>query len=130
MENSVICLDTSVLIDYYRKKEKSKSYFFHLADKYEDFAISTISEFEVYIGSNEEKDLFWDDFFGKVISIPFDSATNKIAIKIDRNLKKISKQIDTPDLMIAACAISHGLKLATLNSKHFSRIEGLEIVTP
>jgi predicted nucleic acid-binding protein len=125
----MICLDTSVLIDFFRKKDKSKSFFFELADKYEDFAISTISEFEVYIGSNEEKDLFWDDFFGKVISLPFDSEANKIAIKIDRQLKKISKQIDTPDLMIAACAVPHGLKLATFNAKHFGRIEGLEIVT-
>jgi len=27
MESSVICLDTSALIDYYRKKDKSKSFF-------------------------------------------------------------------------------------------------------
>jgi tRNA(fMet)-specific endonuclease VapC len=128
MESSVICLDTSVLIDYYRKKDKSKSFFFSLADKYDEFAVSTITEFEVYIGSDKEKDLFWNEFFKKVISIPFDSFANKKAIEIDRQLKKISKQIDIPDLMIAACAISNRLKLATLNVKHFGRIEGLEII--
>ena len=130
MESSVICLDTSVLIDFYRKKDKSKSFFFELAGRYNEFAVSTITEFEVYIGSNPDSDQFWDEFFQKIVSLPFDSLANKQAIEIDRQLKKISKQIDTPDLMIAACAISHGLKLATLNSKHFSRIEGLEIVTP
>jgi tRNA(fMet)-specific endonuclease VapC len=109
MESSVICLDTSVLIDYYRKKDKSKSFFFSLADKYDEFAVSTITEFEVYVGSDKEKDLFWNQFFKKVISIPFDSFANKKAIEIDRQLKKISKQIDTPDLLIAACAISNGL---------------------
>lgn len=129
MESSMICLDTSVLIDYYRKKDKSKSFFFDLADKYDEFAVSTITEFEVYIGSDEEKDLFWDVFFRKVNSLSFDTLANRKAIEIDRQLKKISKQIDTPDLMIAACAISNGLKLATLNSKHFGRIEGLEIIT-
>jgi tRNA(fMet)-specific endonuclease VapC len=51
------------------------------------------------------------------------------AIEIDRQLKKNSKQIDTPDLMIAASAISNGLKLATLNFKHFGRIGELEIVS-
>lgn len=129
MENSVICLDTSVLIDFYRKKDKSKSFFFSLAVDYEEFAVSTISEFEIYVSSDEKKDIFWDDLFQKIISLPFDSSANRTAIKIDRQLKKISKQIDTPDLLIAACAISNGLKLATLNTKHFSRIEGLEIVT-
>jgi len=129
MENTIICLDTSVLIDYYRKKDKSKSFFFELAGKYDEFAVSTITEFEVYCGSDEEKDLFWDNFFRKVNSLPFDSMANKKAIEIDRQLKKISKQIDTPDLMIAAAAISNGLKLATLNFKHFGRIEELEIVS-
>jgi tRNA(fMet)-specific endonuclease VapC len=100
-----------------------------LADKYDEFAVSTITEFEVYVGSDKEKDLFWNQFFKKVISIPFDSFANKKAIEIDRQLKKISKQIDTPDLLIAACAISNGLKLATFNAKHFGRIEGLEIIT-
>jgi predicted nucleic acid-binding protein len=30
MENAVVCLDTSILVDYYRKKDKSKSIFFIL----------------------------------------------------------------------------------------------------
>lgn len=129
MESSVICLDTSVLIEFYRKKDKSKSFFFELAGRYDEFAVSTSTEFEVYIGSDPGKDLFWDEFFRKVVSLPYNSLVNKQAIEIDRQIKKISKQIDTPDLMIAACAISNGIKPATLNSKHFGRIEGLEIIT-
>lgn len=125
----MICLDTSVLIDFFRKKDKSKSFFFELADSYDEFAVSSVTEFEIYIGSNPDSDQFWDEFFQKIVSLPFDSLANKQAIEIDRQLKKISKQIDIPDLMIAACAISNGLKLATLNSKHFSRIGQLEIIT-
>jgi predicted nucleic acid-binding protein len=33
--------------------------------------------------------------------------------------------IDDLDLLIAASAIQHGLILATLNSRHFSLVEGL-----
>jgi predicted nucleic acid-binding protein len=44
-------------------------------------------------------------------------------------LKRDRKQIDIPDLFIAASALSNNIKLATLNSKHFSRILGFEIVT-
>jgi tRNA(fMet)-specific endonuclease VapC len=43
--------------------------------------------------------------------------------------KKVSKQIDLADLLIAATAQQNGLPLATLNTKHFSRIEGLEVVS-
>ncbi|MFW6246041.1 MAG: type II toxin-antitoxin system VapC family toxin [Tangfeifania sp.] len=125
----MICLDTSVLIDFFRKKDKSKSFFYGLAASYDEFAVSSVTEFEIYIGSNPDSDQFWDEFFQNVVSLPFDSLANKEAIEIDRQLKKISKQIDIPDLMIAACAISNGLKLATLNSKHFSRISQLEIIT-
>jgi tRNA(fMet)-specific endonuclease VapC len=61
--------------------------------------------------------------------LPYDTNVNKTAININRKLKQISMQIDIPDLMIAACAITSGAKLATLNSKHFSRIDGLELIT-
>ena len=44
MENSIVCLDTSVLIDYYRKKDKSKSLFFKLTEKYSVFAVFTVTE--------------------------------------------------------------------------------------
>lgn len=36
--------------------------------------------------------------------------------------------IDTADLFIAATAIANSLPFATLNKKHFDRIEGLKIV--
>lgn len=129
MEEHVICLDTSILIDFYRNKDKSKSFFFELAGQFEFFAVSSITEYEIYIRSNIEQDKYWDDFFSKLISIPYTSTANKQAIKINRQLKEISKQIDTPDLMIAASAMVNRLKLATLNPKHFSRIEGLEVIT-
>lgn len=129
MENELICLDSSVLIEYYRKKDKTKSFIFELSQKYDRFAVSTITEYEIYIGSNFAQDKFWDEFFQNVMTLPYTSEVNKQAIIIDRKLKKISKQIDTPDLMIAASSMTHGLKLATMNTKHFDRIEGLELVT-
>ncbi|MFN0176952.1 MAG: type II toxin-antitoxin system VapC family toxin [Saprospiraceae bacterium] len=58
-----------------------------------------------------------------------DNACIEAAIKTQLQLKKVSKQIDFPDLLIAATAQQNGLPLATLNIKHFSRIEGLEVVS-
>lgn len=37
--------------------------------------------------------------------------------------------IDSKDLFIAATAIAHSLPVATINKKHFERIESLEIIS-
>lgn len=130
MEKPLICLDTSVLIDFYRKTDKSKSFFFQLTEKYDRFAISAITEFEIFIGSKSDQDDYWDRLFSTMKKLPFDSKSNKIAINIDRKLKQISKQIEVPDLMIAACAMANDAIIATLNAKHFSRIDGLKLIIP
>jgi predicted nucleic acid-binding protein len=129
MEKRVIFLDTSVLIDYFRKQKKSNSFFYQLTKNYSSFSISSITEFEVYIGSNERQDLFWDDFFQRITVLPYNSKVNKTSITINRELKKKRKQIDTPDLMIGATARTYNLPIATLNTKHFKSIDRLEIIS-
>lgn len=78
METTIVCLDTSILIDFYRKKDKQKSAFFQLT--------------------------------------------------ITKQLKASNKLIEVPDIFIAATACAHKLPLATLNLKHFERIEDLKII--
>ena len=130
MENAVICLDTSVLIDYYRKKDKSKSLFFKLTEKYSIFAVSAVTEYELYLGNSQEQNIFWDNFFSQITVLPFDTNAVKQAISIHRQLKKQNKLIDIPDIMIAGTALQNNVPLATLNRKHFERIDELQIVTP
>jgi len=80
MEDPIICLDTSVLIDFYRKKDKSQSLFFKLTEQYSIFAVSAITEYELYLGNSQEQNIFWDDFFSRVIVLPFDSKAVKHTI--------------------------------------------------
>lgn len=129
MEKRVICLDTSVLIDFFRKVNKSKSFFYELTKEYDLFAVSAITEYEIYCGSNPDQDLFWDEFFNKVVSLPYSSESNRITTKIERALKQKNKRIDIPDLMIAGTAIANDMPLATLNTKHFQLITDLELIT-
>jgi len=77
MESTIVCLDTTVLIDFYRKKDKSKSLFFKLTERYTFFAVSTVTEYELYLGNSEEQNIFWDDFFSRVIVLPFDTKAVK-----------------------------------------------------
>lgn len=128
MASEIVCLDTSILIDYYRKKNKSHSQFYRLTEEYSSFAVSSITEDEIYVGSNTAQDQFWDDFFRNITILPFDSEVNKVAIKIFRELKAARKKLSIPDLLIGATAVTHDLSLATLNKAHFQWINGLQFI--
>lgn len=47
MEESLICLDTSVLIDYFRKVKKENSYLYQISEQYDRFAVSAITKYSV-----------------------------------------------------------------------------------
>lgn len=128
MENKVILLDTSILIEYYRKKNKTKSTLFQLSKTYSSFVISAVSHFEIYSGANPDQLDFWDNFFQQITILPFTAEVSTLAVKIDEALKKKRKQIAIPDLFIAATAIAHNVPIATLNKKHFERVDNLNLL--
>jgi tRNA(fMet)-specific endonuclease VapC len=60
--------------------------------------------------------------------MPFDKTVAKRAVDLNKELKRKRKLIDTADLFIAATAIANNLPFATLNRKHFDRIDGLTLI--
>lgn len=129
MEGELILLDTSILIDYFRKKNKKNSDFYQLvAAKQYVFAVSVITEYEIYVGATESQQEFWDSFFAKIRVIEFDSQCAKEAVEIQRALKRNNRMIAIPDLLIGATAQGKELRLATKNIEHFKRIADLQII--
>ena len=128
MEQEVILLDTSVLIDYFRKKDKDKSYLFKISGVNKRFVVSTITQFEIYTGAPKDQIKIWDDFFRTVTILPLISEIALIAAQVNIELRKTNKQIDLADLFIAATAIYNDFPCATLNKKHFERINDLQLV--
>ncbi len=128
MENELIYLDSSVLIAYFRKTEKSNSFLFQLSQNHQYFAVSVVVYFEVLKGSNADQDTFWHTFFENVEILPLTKEIIETTINLHRNFRKKRKTSDAMDLLIASTAKFHGLKLATLNSKHFTHFNDLEIV--
>jgi predicted nucleic acid-binding protein len=116
------------LIEFYRKKDKSKSALFRLSQTYSIFAVSAVTHFEIYAGTNKDQLGFWDSFFNDITILPFTAEVSKIAANIDAELKRKRKQIAVPDLFISATAIHHKLPIATLNKKHFERVDDLEVL--
>ena len=124
----MILLDTSVLIEMFRVKDKTATFFYRLSNGNNDFAISILTHYEIFRGSNSVQDTFWTNFLKNIKVIPFDLISSNKAIEIYKLLKTQNQMIDLADLLIAATAIAHNLDLATLNLKHFSKISNLRIL--
>ena len=128
MADITIMIDTSILIDYYRKTDKSNSVWISLVRKGYLFAISSITKYEIYSGANQQQLQFWNQVLEAIDVLPYDDSAVNAAIDINSKLKKKRKQIDLADLFIAATALSNDLPFATLNKKHFDRIDGLILI--
>jgi len=123
-----IIVDTSVLIDYYCKTDKDNSAWVQLLREGHSFAISVVTKYEIYTGATESQLHFWSDVLKQLEVIPLDEACVDVAVSLNAALKQKRKQLDIADLFIAATAILHGLSMATLNKKHFERVDDLQIV--
>lgn len=128
MAQKVVLVDTSILIDYYRKTDKLNSVWVALVKAGYDCMISAVTKYEIYSGATPGQLMFWDSIFQMITVLPFDENTVNFAVDINASLKRKRKQIDIADLFIAATAVSRNLPLATLNRKHFERVDDLVLV--
>jgi len=127
MDKKLICLDTSILLEYFRKKNKQKTFFFELARQYE-FAVSVITKLEIFTGSTEEQRAFWIQIFHRFRMLPLGEMEVDEATTIIKTLRAQNQMIELPDIFIGATAKTHNLELATLNAKHFARINNLQLL--
>jgi len=128
MADKIILVDTSILIDYYRKTDKNNSAWMALVRQEYSFIISIVTKYEIYSGATSNQLTFWNSVLQAITVIPLDEISVDTAVTINNVLKRKRKQIDLADLFIAATAVAHNLSLATLNKKHFDRIDTLNIV--
>lgn len=126
MEYPGVLIDTTILIDHFRKIKKEESLFYKYMMQYNGF-ISSITEFEFYVGSSEKTQQFVQELISMVQIIPFDSSCVDVAWRLYQDLKAQNKLISVTDILIAATAIRHEMPLLTLNRKHFERIENLQV---
>jgi predicted nucleic acid-binding protein len=127
MESRIVCLDTSIFIEYFRKKQKENTIFFKLSETNSKLVTTSISKFEILRGSNASQQPFWNIIFEKVETLPFDDETSVIASSVYQNLKKSNRLIDLPDLFIASVALQHHLPIVTLNEKDFLKVNSLRL---
>jgi predicted nucleic acid-binding protein len=124
----MILLDSSILIELFRKKNKEKTLFYNLVETNKILCISTITYYEIGIGNRKSHSDYWEKLTKNLRILPFDRECSEEAIAIYLDLLKSNRMIDLADILIGATALSHKIPIATLNEKHFNRIKGLEIL--
>ncbi len=128
MAGKIILVDTSILIEYFRKTDKANATWMRLFDEGYDFCISAITHYEIYAGATAGQRPFWNHALQRIQVLPMDETVSQMAVDLNGALKKARKQIGMADLFIAATAVAHKLPLATLNKKHFERIDTLTVL--
>lgn len=128
MAAETILIETSILIDFFRQREKSESVLMQLSDQ-SRLCISAITAFEVRSGIRTQVQQSDYDLLAQNIEIlPVDDSCIDAAVVIYKSLKPQNALIELADLLIGASAVSNSLPLATLNRKHFERIGNLTLV--
>ena len=91
MADQIVLVDTSILIDFYRKTDKAKSAWIALVRQGYQFSISAITKYEIYSGASQSQLAFWDGIFKAVTVIPFDESVVNAAVRINASLKRKKK---------------------------------------
>jgi len=124
---SLFFIDTSLLIAHLRQKPPT---ILHRAEiLYGKPLASDIVVFELEVGARRANRQF--EFRSYFAEIPTYSLTQAILIEaaaVQAQLLTQNKTIELLDLFIAATAIYHDLPLLTLNTRHFSRLDGLTLL--
>jgi len=124
----MILIDTSVLLEYFRKQKKKETLLFQLFERGDELFISTITRYEIMIGNSPKQEVFWEDVLKPLNVLVFGEEEADRTALIYKELKKKNKRIDFADMAIGATALVNEMPLATLNIKHFRRINELKII--
>ena len=121
-----ILLDTSIIIDFLRRKDKSDSLLNKISNNF--LYISIVTHTELYAGKSiwerEEAKQELEKFLSIMKVIPLVEEISQMAGRI----KAYNMNISTLDCIIAATARTHKLDLATLNIKDFEKIAGIVFI--
>ncbi|MEA3355154.1 MAG: type II toxin-antitoxin system VapC family toxin [Patescibacteria group bacterium] len=121
-----VLVDTSVVIDFLRRKDKENSWLHKLAKKKVNLWISILTHTELYSGTSVWKSIKAKRDLEKTLSgLKLINVNEGISMLAGRIRSKLG--VELPDAVIAATAIENKLSLATLNQKHFKGIRGLNL---
>ena len=133
----MICLDSTLMIDFLRNKEKAIDIIGNLREGNEEIITTIINVFELESGiwalKNANYQMQLERLNGLLSRIGIlELSTNSVSqsAKIFGELSRSGKKIDDLDVLIAGICLANKCdKIITDNIDHFSRIKGLKVET-
>jgi predicted nucleic acid-binding protein len=122
------CLDTDILIDLLRGKERAVKYVESMSKRIR-LVTTVISAFELYYGAYKYKrdTEKLDEFLKSMEILPFTIIEAKKAAEIEANLESQGEVIGLKDVLISSIAISNNCTIVTGNVKHFNKIQDIKV---
>jgi len=126
-------LDTNILSELIKRKPNANILTRLGLEPSRTLFTSCICIMELRFGSALRKDFerFWRKITNEIISrvniLPIGEKETVIAGDLLADLRKTGQIIGLEDVLIAASAITHQYTVVTANTRHFSRITGLQI---
>jgi len=128
-----VILDTSVLIEAERRKFEIDTFTENREEEIFGLSVITVAELlhGVHRADSTRRRLKRSSYVEKVIELfpiyVFDISIARIYAELWSDLSKKGIQIGAHDLIIGSTALTLGFSVATVNTRHFQRIEGLKI---
>ncbi|OIP36384.1 hypothetical protein AUJ95_09420 [Candidatus Desantisbacteria bacterium CG2_30_40_21] len=124
-------LETTILINYFRKTQKAIDYLDSLYIKGNVILVPQIVSAELFFGCRniqEEREI--EDFLSNYcVTTNISLETMKKSAELKRTYGK-SYECGLIDMLIASTALIENAELVTINIKHFQMIKGLSIIKP
>lgn len=126
-----VLIDTSVLVDVERRGAQLEA-----VAGGEDRAISVVTASELLHGVHRAVDArvrmrrlaYVEQVLGRLEPLPIGLHVARAHAEIWARLEATGSLIGSHDLWIAATALAHGMRVATVNVRHFERVPGLEVL--
>ncbi len=127
-----LILDTSFIIAAERearRRQTGRTHEFLSQHTNEEFFITFTVAGELACGDSASARNAWESLIRPYAIIPWDRDVSFAYGNAYRSLAAAGKLIGTNDLWIAATALRHGMGVVTDNTKDFSRIPSLRVVS-
>lgn len=126
----IYCLDTDILIEYFRGSELIKRKIENLPDE-ESVGFSWFSFYEffkgIFLSGKLHEERFLQCLAKTCLILEASHETARLGGEIYADLKKQGKLINDADILIASVVKANNAVLVTNNEEHFSRGKGLKV---
>jgi len=126
----IYCLDTDILIEYFRGSEPIRRKIENLTEE-DSVGLTWLTFYEffkgIFLSGKLSEEKFLQGLVKACIILEESYDAAKIGGEIYADLKKKGELINDADILIAGIVKAHNAILVTNNVKHFSRVQGLQI---